>query len=297
MKCILRRKVKSSFTVLPNDILQDARLSWSALGILCHLLHLPEDYSLNYNHLSKRGKSAQGGRSGRAATRTAVAELRALGYINIAIERGPRGRYSKTVWTVTDDPFKSPKFDFPISVNPTAANPNAGNPISENRPLQRTNKNKELITQRTTTAAKNSAELVVVGIHELEDLRVPDLLSAHRRASALSALATCPAELRQSVLDEIEARSRLGTAIRSPIDYLKTLIGKALDGSFVPTASIEYAEKKRRSDEEQRIALKQHALQQTRPPPTAECRQAIETANSILGIRPKRVDQQGVRYE
>lgn len=123
---IVRRRVRSNFTTLPNDLIRDPNLSWKALGILVFVLSLPDNFRLHLSHLSKQKTS------GRDATRTGLLELQRAGYLRIKRERGERGKFSHTTRLVSDQPeyqeLGSPRSDFPTTVNPTAGNPYSENP-------------------------------------------------------------------------------------------------------------------------------------------------------------------------
>jgi len=124
---IIRRKVRSNFTTLPNDLIRDPRISWKALGILVFVLSLPDNFRLRLSHLAKQKET-----SGRDATRTGLKELQQAGYLRIQRERGERGKFTHTTWLVTDRPGDlepdSPRSDFPYAVNPTTDNPYPENP-------------------------------------------------------------------------------------------------------------------------------------------------------------------------
>lgn len=51
---IIRRKHSSNYTVIPNALLQDERLALDEKGLLCFLLHLPEDWVVRQGDLKKR---------------------------------------------------------------------------------------------------------------------------------------------------------------------------------------------------------------------------------------------------
>jgi len=38
---VVKRKVSSHFTIIPNDVIRDQNLSWKSLGLLVKLLSLP----------------------------------------------------------------------------------------------------------------------------------------------------------------------------------------------------------------------------------------------------------------
>ncbi|MGP9808646.1 hypothetical protein ACT3TQ_09980 [Halomonas sp. AOP12-C2-37] len=97
---IIRRRVRSDFTTLNNDLIRDHRLSWKALGILVFVLHLPDNWQLRLSHLSKQREVG----SGRDATRAGLKELQDAGYLYIQRERGECGKFIHTTWLVTDRP-------------------------------------------------------------------------------------------------------------------------------------------------------------------------------------------------
>lgn len=97
---IVRRKARINFTIISNELCEDTRLSWKALGLLIYLLHLPPDFKLHLYNLSK----LRPGLNGRNSTRSGLKELEDCGYVTIARERDGLGRYARTVWYVTDTP-------------------------------------------------------------------------------------------------------------------------------------------------------------------------------------------------
>lgn len=135
---IIRRRVRSNFTLLPNELIRDPHISWKALGILVFVLSLPDNFRLRLSHLAKQKTS------GREATRSGIKELQVAGYLRIQQERGERGKFSYTTWLVSDkpefawQPSGSPRSDFPTSVNPTSEEP-----YSENQALINTNSKKD----------------------------------------------------------------------------------------------------------------------------------------------------------
>ena len=58
---IIRRKHDSQFTVVPNRIFEDDRLSIEAKGVLGYLLSRPHDWSVRHDHLQRElGLAANG---------------------------------------------------------------------------------------------------------------------------------------------------------------------------------------------------------------------------------------------
>jgi hypothetical protein len=117
---IVRTPVRENFTVLPNALLRDKRLSWASVGLLCFLLHLPSNFKLKLYNLAK----VKPGLNGRDATRSALKALEIAGYVRIARTRTERGTYARTTWYVSSTPsIPAPETDFPYVDEPDAVEP------------------------------------------------------------------------------------------------------------------------------------------------------------------------------
>lgn len=96
---VLRKHVKSNFTIVPNDVIRDDRLKLADLGMLVKMLSLPKGWEF-----SDRGLQKIVGQSGASAMRTALKHLEELGYLRREQKRSS-GSFSGVEWTVTDTPF------------------------------------------------------------------------------------------------------------------------------------------------------------------------------------------------
>ena len=196
---IVRRKVRTNFTMLDNALILDQRLSWKALGLLTYLLSLPPNFRLRLSHLSSLRPT------GRDATRAGLRELEEAGYLSISIERHVSGRFSATTWCVSESPVtldldpSSPRTE-----NPYPANPVPEKPIAENPTLTSTKKKQEPISITTTQDGTSSKGLVY-----------PQVTQEHR-TQLEKLIAQIPSPMQQDVLDELEAKRQLGK-LRSSI--------------------------------------------------------------------------------
>ncbi|MGW4834733.1 hypothetical protein [Streptomyces globisporus] len=102
---IRRSKPTANFTILPNDLLRDDRLSYCARGVLGELLSRPSGWETNADALSERARRHRGDvvGEGRRGLRAAFAELEAAGYMVRRKEKGEKGRFV-TVLEVFDVP-------------------------------------------------------------------------------------------------------------------------------------------------------------------------------------------------
>lgn len=115
---VLRRKQNGNFTVLPNELLQDPRLSCRDRGLLVWMLSKPQDWTF-----SQRGIANELSFDGESSVKAGVKNLQEAGYLHIDRERRDRGRLSVAVWTVSDSPqpesqsMGSPQVDLPLVEN------------------------------------------------------------------------------------------------------------------------------------------------------------------------------------
>lgn len=79
---------EAHFTILRNDLLQDERLTYRALGVLASVLSRPDNWSASAASLSKPGD-----REGREAVRSALGELASFGYLKREKVKDSRGRW------------------------------------------------------------------------------------------------------------------------------------------------------------------------------------------------------------
>lgn len=99
MNTIHRKKLTDNFTVLPNALLQDKRLSFKARGILCLMLSLPQNWQTYSSWIQEQGLE------GREAVQSALAELETLGYLQRNPEKDDQtGRFLGNVWHWNSEP-------------------------------------------------------------------------------------------------------------------------------------------------------------------------------------------------
>ena len=135
---ILHVKKTEKFTVLGNDLLRDARLTWEARGLLAFILSYPPEWKLNVGHLVKSGGILEGGRNrtGREKMYRMINELKAAGYIVGKSHRNTDGSFSGYDYLVYESPQEVENNvdnsevndeDIPESALPDAVPPDAGN--------------------------------------------------------------------------------------------------------------------------------------------------------------------------
>lgn len=124
---------KDKFAMLPNEMLQDERLSWKARGLLCYMVSMPADWVFYETELIKHSK-----KDGLSSLRSAIKELKELGYV-------------KKVRILDQETKKVIRWETHVSADISTFEPEVqkstiwDNQKVENRTLQSTYNNKENI--------------------------------------------------------------------------------------------------------------------------------------------------------
>lgn len=115
----LQKRYKHGFTTVSNDIFRCNQLSAKALGILCLLFSLPDNWQF-----SEAGIASLFPKDGKASVRSGVKELEASGFVRREQIR-EAGRFVGYKWLVSDVPFSDfPQTEKPITENPPQLNTN-----------------------------------------------------------------------------------------------------------------------------------------------------------------------------
>ncbi|MGN0035417.1 MAG: hypothetical protein ACI364_06790 [Coriobacteriales bacterium] len=103
------RQRGGTYTVVPQDVTRDDRLSLKARGMLVTMLSLPDGWKFSQNGLEKILR-----KDGQASVRSALAELEESGYLVRERTRDDDGRLGTVEWCVYDYPqLENPIMDIP----------------------------------------------------------------------------------------------------------------------------------------------------------------------------------------
>lgn len=123
MAIIRAPRPDTGYTIIRNDVLRDARLSYRARGLLAEILSRPDNWRIDSRQLADHAKE------GREAIRTALREIEAAGYIKRAKRQDPDTGQWTTDTTVYDTPVAD-TVEAPTPGEPAPRNPTPGNPYS-----------------------------------------------------------------------------------------------------------------------------------------------------------------------
>ena len=131
---IRKPKIRSNFTVTPNELANDTNVSVEELGVMLYLLSKPDDWVVVMGDLRKRFNC------GRDKMRRILKELEKAGYL-VRVENKEKGRFAKVDFDVFPSPQlenPSPETENPSPVNPPPENP----PHNKDGPLEKTDSTK-----------------------------------------------------------------------------------------------------------------------------------------------------------
>ena len=95
---ILKNEVISNFTTVPNNVINDERLSWKAKGLFAYFVSKPTDWVIRKSDLVKRSTD------GVTSMRSARKELEEAGYLKRETKRSKEGKYDETTYTIDNYP-------------------------------------------------------------------------------------------------------------------------------------------------------------------------------------------------
>lgn len=134
---ILRNRSQDNFTIIDNEALKDGRLSLKALGLLCKMLSLPDNWDF-----SEKGLKAITKKDGLTSIRSGLKELEAAGYLHREQVRSKDGKFVDWEWEVFSSPTKgNPKSGFTSSGS-------ASSDFEPNKEIKESNTNEPINKER-----------------------------------------------------------------------------------------------------------------------------------------------------
>lgn len=137
---IFRVERSKNYTSMSNFHFRDKNLTWKAKGILSTMLSLPENWDYSLKGLVTLSDD------GMDATRSAIKELEAHGYLIRKPVRAENGRISDWEYVIFEYP--------PVAEKPVVENPIVENPLVENRTQLNTKEYNNIINTRSLVDTK-----------------------------------------------------------------------------------------------------------------------------------------------
>lgn len=133
---ILRKDVRSKYTIIDNEPIQSPELSLKARGMLVTLLSFPDDWHFNqrglYGFMTDR----------EASVKSALDELESKGYLTRTRSKRSDGTFEDWEWTVRESPHLGfPELGFPELGFPHLGFPELQNTKEQSTKLQSTKGN------------------------------------------------------------------------------------------------------------------------------------------------------------
>ena len=126
---ILRHVHTANYTILPNELIRDDRLSLRDVGLLAFMLSMPDEWKF-----SVAGLNTILPNDGKARIEASVKSLQNASYLSISRERSKRGKLGAVVWVVSDSPQPGlPDAENQDMDSPQPGLPDAVHPDPENR--------------------------------------------------------------------------------------------------------------------------------------------------------------------
>ncbi|GKS81747.1 hypothetical protein LPAF129_14330 [Ligilactobacillus pabuli] len=144
---IIRNKSTKKYSIINNQVLEDARLSFKARGLLIYMLSKPDNWQFYSTELVKHSEH-----DGITAIKSALKELEVCGYLQRIQQRAENGKFGSTDWLLNDCPANLPQAGFSATVHPTMAKPQTEKPQ-----LQSTEGTKNLKNQALNSSCSSQA--------------------------------------------------------------------------------------------------------------------------------------------
>ena len=123
---VLRKHHTRDFTVIPNALLRDQRLSCRERGLLVWMLSKPQEWNFSHKSLLAELPFDKKG-----TVQACISKLEETGYLRIVQER-KQGKLGKTQWYVYDVPYPDIR-DTDNRLPPYPEIPDSGKPASYKR--------------------------------------------------------------------------------------------------------------------------------------------------------------------
>lgn len=138
---------ENPYAQISKSLLRDRRLSAKAMGIMCYLLGLPDNWEINISELARNFSD------GEKSIKSGIRELILIGYIEKHQERSEDGLFGGAVMLVHEEPIKNPQPLVRVRHSPLAQKRPAVKRPAEKGAQQKTEINRSLKNNKQTPDA------------------------------------------------------------------------------------------------------------------------------------------------
>jgi hypothetical protein len=237
---VLRIKERTrGWEPVPRALITDVRLQFDTRGFAAWLLAKPPGWEIRAGALPYLLKKERGPGEhiGRDKVRRFFRELEAAGYVTRRRMRKADGQWR---WQIefTDTPPATPTRPHTVDGLSVDGSTTGGTAVGGSSvDVLQTLKNLKPDQCKPNTTVAPQDDTARGGGHVGGHLRYPDCLRRVPVSSLWGLLAACPLDLRQAVLDEVDAMHKVGK-VRNPIGLVSVLARRAGLGQFSPNYSI-----------------------------------------------------------
>lgn len=104
MSAQLRKSYSNNFTITPNHIINDEKISLKAKGLYLYLISKPDNWAFSADRIAKESKD------GEDSVKSALKELEKHGYL-VRTQNNKKGYFGSMIYTISDVPL-------PLGENP-----------------------------------------------------------------------------------------------------------------------------------------------------------------------------------
>jgi hypothetical protein len=125
------KNINVPFTQIPNELINDVELSWSAKGVYCYLASKPDDWQFYETEIAKNSNM------GLTATKTALKQLIENGWLKRTLQRNEKGQNNGYLYELinkaeTSKPnIRKSNIGFPHTNNTNNTNTDISNTLSK----------------------------------------------------------------------------------------------------------------------------------------------------------------------
>lgn len=220
-KTIFRISKPNRYVILNKHLVEDARLSYEARGLLACMLAKPDNWVFNMSYFIKNSPA------GRDKVRKIFKELIVHGYIVKTTHRSNKGRFTSPEYIVYESAITETNNNVPISPqpeNPSTVTPSTDSPSPAKQPLL----NKQLVPNNQVTNKTTTNREPFIWSKKISKAQKDSIFAMMENQPDQTAM--------QLLLDELAGQI---DHIQNPVGYFRKLLNSHHSGDFIPAKALQ----------------------------------------------------------